>query len=128
MLSAQCNGTPFEVLPALDLYCGEDRYVPDVVLYRKDAEFKNDVLNEGAAIAVEIMSPRLTIGRLFEKAEVFVQRCTSCSWIVWPKRKQAWIYTKDLLNECLLAESGSLTASAEGVEFKVFLATLFEGI
>ncbi|MFL6463486.1 MAG: Uma2 family endonuclease [Bryobacteraceae bacterium] len=98
-LQKQIGNHLLEVLPALNVRCGEDRPVPDIVVASQNAHYDADDLIEGAYLATEVLSPGQTIGFLFDKADRMVRTGTKCCWIIWPARKQAWIYTADLLKE-----------------------------
>ncbi len=94
MLERQLEGTDFEILPSLDLLCGRDRYVPDLVVAAKNAQYTDDMLDGASSLAVEIMSPGQTIGRLFEKCDVYVRHGTSNS----PSRLVAALNHRQLLD------------------------------
>lgn len=122
-LAKQIGSYPAEVLPALNVRCGEDRLIPDIVVASESARYQDGDLAEGAYLAVEIMSPGQTIGFLFDKADRLVRTGTKWCWIVWPARRQAWIYTSDSLKEA----HDALTA--EGlVSFRIECAQLFAGL
>ncbi len=122
-LEKQIGNQPAEVLPALNVRCGEDRLVPDIVVASENARYENDDLVEGAYLAVEILLPGQTIGFLFDKADRMVRTGTKCCWIIWPARKQAWIYTSDSLKEA----HDALTAEGS-VSLRVECAQLFAGL
>ena len=122
-LAKQIGSQPLEVLPALNVRCGEDRLVPDIVVASGNARYEDGDLAEGAYLAIEILSPGQTIGFLFDKADRMVRTGTKCCWIIWPARKQAWIYTSDFLKEA----HDALTA--EGLlPLRVERAQLFAGL
>lgn len=90
-LLEQTKGTGYEIYPELDLLCGPDRYCPDVLVTASDAKFTRGMLDDGALLAVEIMSPGQTIGRLIQKGEAYVRHGITTCWIIWPERQRAWI-------------------------------------
>src|SRR3982751_3169705 len=72
-LQKQIGNHLLEVLPALNVRCGEDRLVPDIVVASQNAYYDADDLIEGAFLAIEILSPGQTIGFLFDKADRMVR-------------------------------------------------------
>jgi Uma2 family endonuclease len=122
-LEKQIGSQPAEAFPALNVRCGEDRLVPDIVVASANARYEDGDLAEGAYVTVEILSPGQTIGFLFDKADRLVRTGTQYCWIIWPARKQAWIYTADFLKEA----HDALTA--EGlVTLRIECAQLFAGL
>jgi len=61
-LQKQIGNHLLEVLPALNVRCGEDWLVPDIVVASQNAHYDADDLIEGAYLAIEILSPGQTIG------------------------------------------------------------------
>lgn len=125
-LLEQTKGTGLEVFPELDMLCGLDRYCPDLTLATADATFTDDMLDQPAFLAVEILSPGQTIGKLFDKCDTYAQHGTEYGWVIWPEREQAWIVTASRIEE---AREGVLIAEQENNAFtlKVSLASLFAG-
>ncbi len=111
----------FRVLPELNVLCGEnhsDRIVPDVTVVLRDARYRDGDLLDAAALFVEILSPGQSLSNLFNTAERLLQRGTPVCWIIWPERRQAWIYRQDELHEA--TESLSFTLpEGERLEIKL---------
>ncbi len=77
----------------LNVLCGPDRLVPDVVVVAKDAGYTDGDLADPPLLAVEILSRGQTIGNLFDKAERMVRAGTPICWILWPERRTAWEFS-----------------------------------
>lgn len=88
----------YRVASELNVLCGADRLIPDVVVTLRGARYLEGDLAEPALLAVEILSPGQTIGNLFDEAERIVRAGTPVCWVIWPERRQAWQYgAKELL-------------------------------
>ncbi len=83
----------------LNVLCGQDRLVPDIVVVTKDAHYQEGDLADPPLLAVEILSPGQTIGNLFDKAERMVRAGTPVCWILWPERRKAWEFSPQDLAE-----------------------------
>jgi Uma2 family endonuclease len=123
LLEEQLAGKGYDVLPELDILCGRDRRCPDLTVYRSDAAFTNAMLTDPPFLAVEIMSPGQTIGNLFDRCRVYLQHGAEWCWVIWPGRRQSWIYTGDTLAERV--EGESLIA---GLELQIKLDELFRNL
>ncbi len=89
------------------MFCaGRDRLVPDVMIVRRGAKYKDGDLEDAPALAVEILSPGQSAGGLFDKAARLVAAGTPSCWVIWPERRKAWIYSANDLVEA----SDNLTA------------------
>ena len=128
LLETQLQGRSFQLLPALDMLCGPDRYLPDLTVGRKDAAYTNDILDDAAFLTIEIMSPGQTVGALFEKCEAYVQHGTSFCWVIWPKRHQAWIYTRSAITEVFETAEQSLVAGNEVLSLSLPVRELFASL
>ncbi len=98
-----------EVLSELNVLCGknhEDHLVPDVTVVARNPAYRNGDLFHPAILCVEIFSPGQMLSNLFDKAERLLKAGTPVCWIVWPERRQAWMYRQDELREA--AESLSV--------------------
>lgn len=89
----------YEVLSELNVICGEDRLIPDVVVTPRSARYVDGDLADPATVCVEIMSPGQTLSSVFDRAERLLNAGTAAVWIIWPERLQAWRYTAQDLSE-----------------------------
>ena len=96
----------FRIASELNVLCGPDRLVPDVMIIRRGAKYHDGDLEDPPALAVEILSPGQTIGALFDKAARIVAAGAPSCWVIWPERQRAWIYS----SYDLIEASESLTA------------------
>lgn len=76
----------------LNVLCGQDRIVPDVTVMERSARYENGELADPPALAVEIMSPGQTLSDLLVRCERLHKAGTPQCWIIWPEKRQAWIY------------------------------------
>jgi Uma2 family endonuclease len=91
-----------EVLPELNVLCGkdhQDRIVPDVTIVARSAQYRDGDLFDPAIVCVEILSPGQTLSNLFDKAERLLRGGTPVCWVIWPERRQAWMYRSEELHE-----------------------------
>jgi Uma2 family endonuclease len=112
---------PYEALPELNVLCGEDRLVPDITLTKRSAVYKDGDLAEPPLLAVEIMSPGQTLSNLVDKCERLHKAGAPQCWIVWPERRQAWIFTPVSFETA----KENLTASLDGSVLEVSLAEMW---
>jgi Uma2 family endonuclease len=103
---------PYEALPELNVLCGQDRLVPDITVTKRSACYEDGDLAEPPLLAVEIMSPGQTLSNLVNKCERLHKAGTPQCWIVWPERRQAWIYTPASFEAALENLSASLGESS----------------
>lgn len=89
----------FQTLPALNIWCGPDRLVPDLVIADRHARYENGDLIDPAAFAVDILSRGQTLGELLGKADRIVRAGTPVCWVIWPERRKAWMLSLDDLIE-----------------------------
>ncbi len=76
-----------------DVLCGPDRLIPDVTVASANGPFENGSMkSENLDLAVEIMSPGQTFLDMLGKCERLVLTGTRMCWIIWPKRRKAWVY------------------------------------
>jgi Uma2 family endonuclease len=87
------------VLSELNVLCGEDRVIPDVTVVRRNARYIDGDLADPAILAVEILSPCQPLSILIDKAERLIKAGTPMCWIIWPERRQAWMFSVDALRE-----------------------------
>jgi Uma2 family endonuclease len=80
------------VLFELNVLCGDDRIVPAVIVVPHNARYIEGDLADPAILAVEIISPRQSLSNLMDKAERLLKAGTPMCWIIWPERRQAWMY------------------------------------
>jgi len=90
-----------QVLPELNVICGEDRLVPEITVASRSARCIDGDLADPAVLCVEIMSPGQTLSNIFDKAERLLNSGLPICWIVWPERRQAWAYTVGGLSEAI---------------------------
>ncbi len=83
----------YAVLPELNVLCGDDRLVPDLVVARCDARYQDGDLADAAVLAVEILSPGQRLPDLIDKADRIVRSGTPMCWVIWPEARKAWMYT-----------------------------------
>ncbi len=96
----------FRLASELNVLCGRDRLVPDVMVVRRGAKYKDGDLQDPPALAVEILSPGQTVCGLFDKAARLVAAGAPSCWVIWPERRKAWTYSANDLVEA----SDNLTA------------------
>ena len=84
---------PYQALPELNVLCGEDRLVPDISVVQRSARYENGDLADPPVLAVEIKSPGQGLSDLFNKCERLHKAGTPQCWVIWPERRQAWIFT-----------------------------------
>lgn len=89
----------FQTLPALNIWCGPDRLVPDLVIADRHARYEDGDLIDPAAFAIEIVSPGQTLGELLGKADRIVRAGTPACWVILPQRRKAWMLSADDLIE-----------------------------
>lgn len=106
----------------LDVLCGTDRLVPDVVVVEQSARYQNDDLADPAILCVEIISPGQRLAELFDKADSFLKAGTPLCWIIWPERRKAWMYSVDDLEE---AKTHLRATLPEGGNVEVELAAMW---
>jgi Uma2 family endonuclease len=87
------------VLSELNVLCGEDRVIPDVTVVRRNARYIDGDLADPAILAVEILAPGQPLSILIDKAERLIKAGTPMCWIIWPERRQAWMFSVDALRE-----------------------------
>ncbi len=105
-LSANLLKRKYQVLSELNVLCGaehRDRVIPDVTVALRTAEYREGDLFDPALFCVEILSPGQSFSSLLDKAERLLQGGTPVCWIIWPERRQAWVYRKDDLHEAAAA-------------------------
>jgi Uma2 family endonuclease len=87
------------ILSELNVLCGNDRVIPDVTVVRRNARYIDGDLADPAILAVEILSPGQPLSVLIDKAERLIKAGTPMCWIIWPERRQAWMFSVDALRE-----------------------------
>jgi Uma2 family endonuclease len=87
------------VLSELNVLCGDDRVIPDVTVVPRNARYIDGDLADPAILAVEILSPGQPLSILIDKAERLIKAGTPVCWIIWPERRQAWMFSVDALRE-----------------------------
>jgi Uma2 family endonuclease len=112
----------YRVGPELNVLCGPDRLVPDVVVVGRDAHYENGDLADPAILCVEIMSPGQTLAELFDKAGRLLKAGTPLCWIIWPERRKVWMYSADDLEE---AKTQLRAALPDGSMLVVELAAMW---
>ncbi|MGH9653845.1 MAG: Uma2 family endonuclease [Bryobacteraceae bacterium] len=103
------------VASELNVLCGADRLVPDVTVTERSARYIDGDLADPPLLAVEILSPGQTIGNLFEKSDRLLKADAPMTWIIWPERRKAWMYTGSELFEASEALRSPLPAG-ESIE------------
>jgi Uma2 family endonuclease len=111
----------YEALPELNVLCGEDRLVPDVTVMERSARYEDGDLADPPLLAVEIMSPGQTLSQLLDRCERLQKGGTPQCWIIWPERRQAWMYAPGSFD----AASGYLTAALGESSIEVSLADMW---
>ncbi len=112
------------VLNELNVLCGrnhEDRLVPDVTVAARNAAYRDGDLLDPAILCVEILSPGQALSSLFDRAERLIAAGTPVCWIIWPERRQAWIYRQDAMHEAV----ERLSADPEHGELAISLAEMW---
>ena len=114
------------VLQQLDVLTGGSNFVaPDLVLVGDEAIYRHGMLASPALLAVEIMSPGQTFAKMLDKCERLHATGTELCWVIWPKKRRAWIYRP----EDLLEEKQSLHAPLpDGRTLPVALEELFANL
>jgi Uma2 family endonuclease len=98
-LRAQLPKQKFRALSELNVLCGEDRLVPDITVARRKSKYRDGDLADPPLLCIEIFSPGQTFATLFDRAERLLKPGTAACWLIWPERRQAWIYTAERLSE-----------------------------
>jgi Uma2 family endonuclease len=109
------------IAPEANVWCGEDRLVPDVTLIPLGAEYDDGDLVSPPALCVEIMSPGQSIRDLLDKANRLVKAGAPSCWVIWPERRRAWSLTETDLIE----ETQHLTIRLNELEVRILLADLW---
>jgi Uma2 family endonuclease len=112
----------YQVAPELNVLCGEDRLVPDVSVVERNARYEDGDLADPPQLAAEIMSPGQTVGQLFDKADRLVRAGAPVCWVIWPERRQAWIYSADQMLEAKDTLAASLS---DGSRVEISLAEMW---
>ncbi len=123
-LASILSRAKFRILPELNVLCGanrEDRLVPDITVVPRNATYRDGDLLDPAILCVEILSPGQALSNLFDKAERLLAAGTPACWIIWPERRQAWIYRQDAMHEAIEC----LSADSEDGQLKVNLAHMW---
>jgi len=108
--------------PELNVLCGEDRLVPDVTVTERMARYDDGDLADSPLVAIEILSPGRTVGQLFDKADRLVRAGAPVCWVIWPERRQAWMYSSHLLIE---AKEVLTAALSDGSRIEVSLPEMW---
>jgi Uma2 family endonuclease len=112
----------YQVGPELNVLCGPDRLVPDVVVVERSARYEEGDLADPAVLCVEILSPGQTVADMFDKAGRILKAGTPLCWIIWPERRKAWMYATDNLEE---AKTHLQAALPDGGLIEVELAEMW---
>lgn len=76
-----------------DVLCGTDRIVPDITLLAEEGPFEQGRMRAAdVRLAIEIMSPGQTYGDLVSKCDRLHRFGTPLCWLLWPKKRKAWVY------------------------------------
>lgn len=96
----------YAVLAEMNVLCGDDRLVPDLLVVKRGAQYRDGDLADPPALIIEILSPGQTVADLLGKADRFMKAGTPLTWVIWPEKRKAWTYTQGDLSESvnLLAE------------------------
>ena len=105
----------------LNVVCGSDRLIPDVLVAERSARYENGDLADPPVLAVEIMSPGQDLSELFDKCERLHKTGTPQCWVIWPERRQAWIFTPVSLE----AAKEKLTATIGDSSLEISLAEMW---
>lgn len=89
----------YRVLSELNVLCGDDRLVPDITVARRNAKYRDGDLADPALLCIEIFSPGQTFSSLIDRVERLLRAGTPLCWLIWPERRQAWMYTAERLSE-----------------------------
>ncbi len=108
--------------PELNVLCGQDRLVPDLVIVREAAEYKDGDLAEPPVLAVEILSPGQTLSDLFDKCDRLLHAGAPMCWIIWPERRKAWMYNSEDLNQ---AHESLVAVLLDGSRVEIRLAEMW---
>ena len=111
----------YEALPELNVLCGADRLVPDVVIAERSARYDDGDLADPPLLAIEIMSPGQRLSELFDRCERLHKAGTPQCWVIWPERRQAWMFTPVSLE----AAKENLTASVGESTIEVSVAEMW---
>lgn len=87
-----------------------------------NAEYRDGDLFDPAILCVEILSPGQTLSNLLDKAERLLKGGTPSCWLIWPERRQAWIYRQDELREATESLSATL---ADGERLEINLSDMW---
>ncbi len=88
-----------DVMTELNVICGADRLIPDIVVARGSAVYVNEDLAEAPLLVVEILSPGQTISEMLDRCTRLLRFGTGTCWIIDPVKRKAWNYTRSDLSE-----------------------------
>jgi Uma2 family endonuclease len=77
-------------------------------------------LADPALLAVEIMSPGQTLSDLLDRCERLQKSGTPQCWLIWPEKRQAWIYAPGSFHEA----TEILTISLDQTVIEISLAEM----
>lgn len=120
---------PYRVVSELNVICGSDRLVPDVVIASRTARYIDGNLADPAILAIEIMSPGQTLSDLLDRCERLLAAGTSRCWIIWPDRRKAWTYTSEELlceaSDVLIAALPDTASQSESDQLHISLSEIW---
>lgn len=105
----------------MNVLCGAVRLVPDVVIVGRSARYEDGDLAEPPILAIEIMSPGQTLSNIVDRCERLHKAGTPQCWVIWPERRQVWMFTPVSLE----AAKENLTASLGEGSIEVSLAEIW---
>ena len=111
----------WRVASELNLLCGPDRLVPDVMIVDRDSPYQDGDLAAPALLAVEILSPGQAVADPFDKCRRIVEAGTERCWVISPENRQAWSYS---LQEIVPADTHLSVRISDG-EISVPLAEIW---
>ena len=88
-----------DVMTELNVLCGGDRLVPDLIVASGTAAYQNEDLAEAPLLAIEILSEGQTISELVDRCTRLLPIGTGVCWIIDPAKRKAWNYTLRDLSE-----------------------------
>jgi Uma2 family endonuclease len=113
----------------LSILCGANRIAPDVVVTTRQARFVDGCLADPPLLAVEILSPGLTIPGLFHKAQRLIDSGAPQVWIILPERRQAWSMRSQEIAKMAIYLSADFPSCGEGrIDLRLYLPDLWEDI
>ena len=123
----------YRALPELNVLTGgtsptgrREYIVPDIQVVERAARYEDGDLAEPPIWGMEILSPGQTIGDLFVRSERLLKLGAPLTWVIWPERRKAWMYSPTELIEAVEELSAMLADGTEPDSIHVKLAEIWD--